>query len=90
MKSFAFLILVAFAANAQAAAPAAKTVVLSGADLYTVSHGVIAGGELLIRDGKIAAIGAKVDAPADATRIDLRAKRVYPGYLSANSTLGLS
>lgn len=72
------------------AAPPAKTVVLTGADLYTVSHGVVANGELLIRDGKIAALGAHVDAPADAERIDLHGKRIYPGYISANSMLGLS
>ncbi len=67
-----------------------KPVVLSGADFYTVSHGVVANGELLIRDGKIAALGAHVDAPAEAQRIELKGKRVYPGYIAANSTLGLS
>ncbi len=67
-----------------------NAVLLSGADLYTVSHGVIAGGELLIRDGKIAALGAHVDAPADARRIELKGKRLYPGYIVANSTLGLT
>lgn len=67
-----------------------KPVVLSGADFYTVSHGVIAGGELLIQNGKIAALGAHVDAPADVQRVDLKGKRVYPGYIAANSTLGLT
>jgi imidazolonepropionase-like amidohydrolase len=87
MKTLLIALLAALAGSAHAAD---RPVVLSGADLYTVSHGVIAGGELLIRDGKIAAVGQKVDAPADAERIDLKGKRVYPGYLAANSTLGLS
>ncbi|MFO1515577.1 MAG: amidohydrolase family protein [Lysobacterales bacterium] len=79
------------AADAAApAAPAGKAVVLSGADLYTVSHGVIPGGELLIRDGKIAALGAHVDAPADAARIELKGRRIYPGYIAADSILGLT
>ncbi|WP_129780696.1 amidohydrolase family protein [Peristeroidobacter soli] len=68
---------------------APSSVLLTGADLYTVSHGVIQRGELLIRDGKIAAIGAKVDAPADAERIDVAGKRVYPGLIHSVSALGL-
>lgn len=87
MKTLLIAVLAALAASAQAAD---KPVVLSGADFYTVSHGVVAGGELLIRDGKIAAVGPKVDAPADAERIDLKGKRVYPGYVAANSNLGLT
>lgn len=65
-------------------------IVLSGADLYTVSHGVIAGGEILIVDGRIAALGAKVDAPAHAQRLDVAGKRIYPGLIAANSVIGLS
>lgn len=73
-----------------APAPAARPILLSGADLVTVSHGVIPRGELLIVDGRIAAIGPRVDAPADAVRIDLAGKRVYPGYIAADSVLGLT
>lgn len=80
-----------FALQAQSKGlPDNTSVVLSGADLYTVSHGVIASGELLIQNGKIAAVGAHVDAPADAQRIDLNGKRVYPGYIAAHSTMGIS
>ncbi|MBL8266282.1 amidohydrolase family protein, partial [Steroidobacter sp.] len=45
--------------------------------------------ELLIRDGRIAAVGSRVDVPADAERIDVSGKRIYPGMISANSILGL-
>jgi len=76
-------------ATVAGAAPPSQSVLLTGADLYTVSHGVIQHGELLIRDGKIAAIGAKVDAPAGAQRIDVAGKRVYPGLIHSVSTLGL-
>lgn len=68
---------------------AAPPVLLSGADLYTVSDGVIAGGDILLQDGRIAAIGARLDAPAGATRIDVSGKRIYPGLIDANSILGL-
>lgn len=70
--------------------PAPRAVVLAGADLQTVSHGAIERGEILIRDGRIAAIGARVEAGADALRIDLAGKRVYPGLVAAASVLGLS
>lgn len=92
MKTLLIALLAALAGAAHAAdKPAAgKTVVLAGADLYTVSHGVIPRGELLIEGGKIAAVGAKVDAPAGAERIDLSGKRIYPGYVAANSNMGLT
>lgn len=82
------LAILAFASNASAAET--KSVVLTGADLHTVSHGVIERGEILIRDGRIAALGARVEAPADAERIDLAGKRIYPGLVAAQSVLGLS
>lgn len=85
MKPLALFCLAAFSTLSHGA-----NVVLSGADFHTVSHGVVTGGELLIRDGKIAAIGAKVDAPADAQRIDLKGKRVYPGLIASDSLLGLT
>lgn len=66
----------------------AQELLLTGADLHTVSHGVIERGELLIRDGKIAALGARVDAGA-AKRVDLTGKRVYPGLIASDSLLGL-
>lgn len=84
------LLLASLFANAAHASNAATPLVLSGADLYTVSNGVIAGGEILIVDGRIAAIGAKVDAPANAQRVDVAGKRIYPGLIAANSVIGLS
>lgn len=75
-----------------ALAPAAHAgaTLLDGADLYAVSHGVIPHGQLLIVDGRIAALGTQVVAPAGATRIDVRGKRIYPGLIAANSVLGLT
>ena len=87
MKILLMALLAAIAGGANAAD---KPVVLAGADLYTVSHGVIPRGEILIDGGKIAAVGATVDAPAGAERIDLSGKRIYPGYVAANSNIGLT
>lgn len=76
--------------GAALAATTSSSVLLEGADIHTVSHGVIKGGDLLIKDGRIAALGANLDAPAGAQRIDLSGKHVYPGYIAANSVLGLT
>ncbi len=92
MKRLIVAILLGLTASAQAAAADeyGRALLLSGATLHTVSHGTLPHGELLIRDGRIAAIGEKLDAPAEARRIDLSGKHVYPGYIAANSTLGLT
>ena len=87
MKTIVFL---AFAALSGVAHAAGSSYLLSGADLHTVSHGVVERGEILIRDGKIAALGSRVDAPADVQRIALDGKRVYPGLIAADSLLGLT
>lgn len=87
MKHIAF---VAFAAFLSSGTVLADDLVLTGADLHTVSHGVIERGEILIRDGKIAALGARVDASAGAQRIALPGKRIYPGFVAADSLLGLN
>lgn len=69
----------------------AADLLLSGADLYPVSAPMIAAGDLLIRDGKIAALGpaGSLDAAA-ATRVDVSGKRIYPGFVLANTVLGLT
>lgn len=65
-------------------------VLIEHATLHTVSHGIIHDGSLLIGDGRIAAIGELVTAPPDAERIDATGKHVYPGYIAANSVIGLT
>src|SRR3546814_6315451 len=52
-------------------------------------EGEIASGTLLIRDGRIAAVGADVAVPPDATRIDASGKVVTPGLVAAGTALGL-
>lgn len=46
-------------------------------------------GEILIKDGKIAAIGKDVMCPADAEVYDAAGRDVYPGFVDAHSHLGL-
>ncbi len=46
-------------------------------------------GNLLIRDGRIAAVGAG-DIPAEAEHIDARGRAVTPGFVDAHSHVGIS
>ena len=47
-------------------------------------------GSILIRGGKIAAVGAEVEAPAGVRRVDLAGHTVCPGFVDAASRAGLA
>src|SRR5690349_17779763 len=67
----------------------ADTFVLVGATVHTVSAGTLAPGQVLVRDGKIAEVGATISV-AGATRIDLTGQHLYPGLICLDSILGLT
>jgi imidazolonepropionase-like amidohydrolase len=62
-------------------------VLIKNATIMTASHGVIEGGSILIRDGKIAAVGknGEVRAGANAKVIDATGMYVTPGIIDAHS-----
>jgi imidazolonepropionase-like amidohydrolase len=64
-------------------------VVIKNATVMTVTHGNIKNGSILIKDGKIAAVGETVNAPASATVIDARGKYVTPGIVDSHSHIAL-
>src|SRR5215208_3701782 len=66
-----------------------RTTVIRNASILTAAGPLIRGGSVLIRDGKIAAVGATVDAPADAVVIDGAGKYVTPGLVDTHSHLGV-
>ena len=47
--------------------------------------GVIPHGEVLVSDGKIAAVGEKVTAPADAEQIDANGRVLMPGFVDCHT-----
>ena len=73
-----------------AGAASAQTIAITGAKVYPVSSAPIENGTVLIRDGKIVAVGANVTVPADARRIDAAGKWVTPGFVHSVTQLGLS
>lgn len=67
----------------------AQTVAITGGTVYPVSGAPIQNGTVLIRDGKIVAVGTNVTVPSDAERIDASGKIVTPGLIDASTQLGL-
>lgn len=56
-----------------------------GADIYTVTNGVIKNGTILVQDGKIIKVGRDVAIPEGAARIDAKGKSVSPGFVTVNA-----
>lgn len=68
----------------------AQTVAITGGRVFPVSGPVIENGTVLIRDGKIVAVGVGITVPAGARTIDASGKWVTPGLINSASQLGLS
>ncbi len=60
------------------------------ARLETLTNGVIEEGTLLVKDGKIAEIGADVKVPEGAAVIDAKGRTVTPGIVEAHSHAGIN
>jgi len=60
-------------------------VAIRNATLVTASHGTINNGTIVMRDGKIAALGTNVQIPAGAQIIEGKGKFVSPGIIDAHS-----
>jgi imidazolonepropionase-like amidohydrolase len=63
---------------------------LRGATIHTISSADIDHGDLLVRDGKIAGIGARLSAPKGVRVIEARGLHVYPGMIDSATEMGLS
>lgn len=67
----------------------AQTIAITGGTVYPVAGPKLANATVLIRDGKIVAVGTGVTTPSDATRIDATGKWVTPGLIDGAGQLGL-
>ncbi|MFZ0884142.1 MAG: amidohydrolase [Candidatus Acidiferrales bacterium] len=78
-----------------AAAPVATraqnpgTILIQNATVMTVTHGNIEHGSILIRDGKIAAVGTDLKAPEGAAVIDATGQYVIPGIIDCHSHIAI-
>jgi imidazolonepropionase-like amidohydrolase len=67
----------------------AQMYAIRGGRVHTLAGPVIENGTVIIRDGRIAAVGANVEVPADAEVVDATGLEVYPGLFDPLSRLGL-
>jgi imidazolonepropionase-like amidohydrolase len=67
----------------------AETIAIVGGTIEPVGAPRIANGTVLVRDGRIVAVGSHVPVPAGARRIDARGKLVTPGLINVETVLGL-
>ena len=68
----------------------AETIVIRNVDVYPVTGPEIKGVSVVLQDGKIADIGAKVTPAKGARIIEGKGLRVYPGMIDSGTELGLS
>jgi imidazolonepropionase-like amidohydrolase len=66
-----------------------KTTLIKNATILTAAGPRIVGGSILLKDGKIAAVGANITAPTDAVVIDGTGMFVTPGIIDTHSHLGV-
>src|SRR5438045_4967865 len=75
------------ARNAPRSVP--RAIAIRGGTVLTMAGPALRGGTVVIRGGKIAAVGANVTIPNDATVVDASGKYVMPGLIDAMSYFGI-
>lgn len=95
--SLVFLCVATLNTNAQQTVPQAglrdntpRVYALTNARIVTKPGMTIEKGIVVIRDGVIEAVGANVDIPDDARRLDYSGLSVYPGLIELFSQVGIS
>jgi imidazolonepropionase-like amidohydrolase len=81
---------IALGAVPNPAPPQERTIALVGGTVHTVEGPEIPNGTVVFSGGKITALGASVTVPADAERIDVTGKHVYPSLIDASTNIGLT
>src|SRR5258708_4430318 len=70
-------------------APAQEQLALKGGKIIPVGQPPIEGGVILIREGKIQAVGKDIAIPSDYRVIDVSGKVVLPGFIEVHSSRGM-
>jgi len=80
----------ALAALALSSPASAQSILIKGGRVVTNAGAILEQGDVLITNGRIAAVGARVATPPGAQVIDAAGKWVTPGAFAAMSEVGLS
>jgi imidazolonepropionase-like amidohydrolase len=67
--------------------PGTRSYALTNAQIFTVSHGIIPNGTVVVKDGKIAEVktGAATGFPKNFPVVDLGGRVILPGYMDARA-----
>ncbi|MGH9319997.1 MAG: amidohydrolase family protein [Vicinamibacteria bacterium] len=65
--------------------PGDRSFVIANAHIFTVSQGNIPRGEIVVRDGKIAEVGAATGSARDLPVLDVGGRVVLPGWVTARA-----
>ena len=80
------IVVLALTAATGAEQPRPSVVAIRGGTILTVTRGTIQNGTIVLRDGKIAAIGGSgVNIPSGADVVDAKGRFVTPGIIDAHS-----
>jgi imidazolonepropionase-like amidohydrolase len=85
-----FLLLAASLIAATSSAAGAETLVLTGGTVHTVSGATIENATVVVENGIIKAVGNNLSTPEGAVVRSIAGKQLYPGFVSANTVLGLT
>ncbi|MGB6358212.1 MAG: hypothetical protein WBF30_05470, partial [Candidatus Acidiferrales bacterium] len=89
LKMFAILAAAALLPLAAGAQDESGVTLIKNATVITITHGRIEHGSVLIRDGKIADVGADVQAPAGAKIIDATGMYLMPGIVDCHTHIAV-
>lgn len=63
---------------------------ITNATVHPVNGPVIMKGTVIVRDGKITAVGTDVSIPSGVHRVDAKGMHLYPGFIDAGNSMGLA
>ena len=89
MLPLSFLFCILFSSDQIPAPNQNHPIIIQGATIHTVSDGILEDAEILFNNGKIVSLGRNVSLMYGMEKIDGTGKHIYPGLISAGSTLGL-
>ena len=87
MRQLSFALALALAAVSPLAAQ--ERLAVKGGKVITVSGPPVENGVILVRNGKIEAVGTNLPIPSEAKVIDATGKVVVPGFIEAHSSRGM-
>lgn len=70
--------------------PESRKYAIVGATVHPVSGPKIEDGTVILENGKIVAVGKGLAVPSGATRVDAKGMHVFPGFIDAGTSMGLS